>query len=237
MWTAAILELELPFQRALLRGTRWQPPSPTHTALLLHGGGTSAADGFRELRTSLYDSNIATVAFDFVGHGCTGGSQLGTTLDERVQQVVQMVKAQGLKPETLALVGFSMGAYVAVKAAVEIGVSSLCLAIPAAYAAEAYRIPFGPEFTKILRAPRSWADSDAFGLVRGYAGHLLVVSAEEDRIVPAEIPEMYVTSGSNCASSRHHVVARSGHNLSEHYKREPRAREAVYAEIASLCGR
>lgn len=235
MRTAAILEFEVPFQRALLRGNRWQPPSTAHTAVLLHGGGTSAADGFQELRTFLYARNIATVAFDFVGHGRTGGSQLGTTLDERVQQVASVVKSHGLEPATLALIGFSMGAYVAVKAAVEIGVPRLCLAIPAAYAGQAYKAPFGPQFTQILRAPRSWAHSDAFAFIRGYSGHLLVVSAEEDKTVPSEIPEMYVAGGGNCASTLHHIVRRSGHNLSEHYEREPQAREAAYAEIASLC--
>jgi pimeloyl-ACP methyl ester carboxylesterase len=130
-----------------------------------------------------------------------------------------------------------MGAYVAVKASVAVGVPRLCLAIPAAYAAQAYKTPFGPEFSKILRTPRSWANSDAFELVRDYSGHLLVVSAEEDRIVPAEIPQRYAASRTNRASTVHHVIKGSGHNLSEHYEREPEARMAAYTEIASLCQR
>lgn len=232
-----IFEFEVPFQRTVLLGNRWTPQGATRKALLLHGGGTSAADGFLELRTFLYAQNIETLAFDCVGHGRTGGPLLGTTLHERVQQVNAVIKSQRIKPSTLAIVGFSMGAYVAVKAAVEIGVRRLCLAIPAAYSTQAYKVPFGPEFSQILRTPRSWANSDAFDLTRDYTGHLLVVSAEEDRIVPAEIPQRYASARDKLASTVHHVVKGSGHNLSEHYEREPQARMAAYTEIASLCQR
>jgi hypothetical protein len=128
-----------------------------------------------------------------------------------------------------------MGAYIAVKVAVELQVPRLCLAIPAAYSMQAYRVPFGPKFSEILRAPRSWAESDAFDLVLGYTGHLLVVSAEEDKVVPPEIPQRYASGSVNRLSTAHHIVRRSGHSLSEHYEREPNARTAVYTEVASLC--
>jgi pimeloyl-ACP methyl ester carboxylesterase len=237
MCTAPILDFEVPFQRSVISGSRWSPPAAKRTALLLHGGGTSAADGFLELRAFLYAQDIGTLAFDCVGHGRTGGQQLGTTLQERVQQVHAVIKSQCLDPRTLTLVGFSMGAYVAVKVAVEGDIPRLCLAIPAAYATQAYAVPFGPGFSQILRAPRSWANSDAFDLTRDYTGHLLVVSAADDKVVPAEIPQRYAAAGAKRASTVHHIVAGSGHKLSEHYAREPQARTAAYLEIAALCQR
>ncbi|HLL10483.1 MAG TPA: alpha/beta fold hydrolase [Rubrivivax sp.] len=237
MQVSTSIEFEVPFQGQCLRGDRWVLPGAVRTALLLHGGGSSAADGFQALRRYLHDRETATVAFDFVGHGRTGGSQLGTTLQQRVQQVLAVVNSQRLEPEALVLIGFSMGAYVAAKAAVQIGARGLCLAIPAAYDAQAYGAPFGPEFTRILRSPGSWARSDAFGLVGRYAGHLLVLSAEDDQVVPAEIPLMYAAHAKHCASSSHYVVTGSRHNLSEHYEKRPAARDAAYAEIASLCQR
>jgi pimeloyl-ACP methyl ester carboxylesterase len=237
MLTAGSLEFEVPFQRTVLLGNRRTPHGATRSAILLHGGGTSAADGFEELRTFLHAQGVETLAFDCVGHGRTGGQQLGTTLHERVQQVHAVITSQNLEPSVLTLIGFSMGAYVAVKAAAEIGVPRLCLAIPAAYTAQAYKTPFGPEFSQILRTPRSWETSDAFDLIRNYTGHLLVVSAEEDRIVPAEIPQRYATTRTNRRSTVHHVIKGSGHNLSEHYERDPQARMAAYTEIASLCQR
>jgi hypothetical protein len=235
MLSGELVDFEVPFQGTLLRGTQCTPPGATHTALVLHGGGTSAADGFGELRRFLFARDIATLAFDAVGHGRTGGAQLGTTLEERVQQVITVVHAQGLAPEALALVGFSMGAYVAVKAAAQLGVPRLCLAIPAAYATQAYQVPFGPEFSQILRTPDSWVASDAFDLVADYTGQLLVLSAEEDSVVPSEIPHTYLTCASKSASRQHHIIRRAGHKLSEHYAREPQAREDAYTAIAALC--
>ena len=237
MLTPGNLEFEVPFQRTALLGNRRTPRGASRSAIVLHGGGTSAADRFEELRTFLHAQGIETLAFDCVGHGHTGGPQLGTTLHERVQQVHAVIKSQSLEPSALTIIGFSMGAYVAVKAAVEVGVPRLCLAVPAAYAARAYKVPFGPEFSQILRTPRSWETSDAFDLVHNYTGHLLVISAEEDKVVPAEIPQRYASAGAGRPSTVHHVVKGSGHKLNEHYEREPRARMATYTEIASLCQR
>ena len=235
MLSGETVDFEVPFQGTLLRGSRYTPSGATQTALVLHGGGTSAAEGFGELRLFLHARNIATLVFDAVGHGRTGGAQLGTTLEERVQQVITVVQSQGLAPDALALVGFSMGAYVAVKAAAQLGVPRLCLAIPAAYATQAYQVPFGPQFSQILRTPDSWVNSDAFDLVADYTGHLLVLSAEEDSVVPSEIPHTYLTCAKRSASRQHHIIRRAGHQLSEHYAREPQAREDAYAAIAALC--
>jgi len=237
MLSQDVIDFAVPFQGTLLHGTQWTPPGATHTALVLHGGGTSAAQGFGELRRFLHARQIGTLAFDAVGHGRTGGAQLGTTLQQRVQQVVAVVQAQGLAPASLALVGFSMGAYVAVKAAAQLGVPRLCLAIPAAYATQAFEVPFGPQFSQILRTPGSWVQSDAFDLVADYPGHLLVLSAEEDRVVPPEIPHTYLTRANNSASRQHHIIQRAGHKLNEHYAREPQAQKAAYSAIAALCQR
>jgi uncharacterized protein len=237
MLAVSNLEFEVPFQHSMLLGSRQTPQGATRSALILHGGGSSAAEGFEDLRTFLHAQRIETLAFDFVGHGRTGGQQLGTNLRERVQQVCAVIRSQSLEPSMLSLIGFSMGAYVAVKAAAEVGVQRLCLAIPAAYAAEAYQVPFGPEFSQILRAPRSWESSDAFDLLANFTGHLLVISAEEDAIVPAEITQRYADIGAGRRSTVHHVVKGAGHTLRAHYEREPQARVAAYTEIAALCQR
>jgi len=237
MLSQALVQFDVPFQTTLLRGSRCTPPAATQTAVVLHGGGTSTADGLAELRDFLHARQIATLAFDAVGHGRTGGAQLGTTLAQRVQQVVAVVQSQGMRPDSVALLGFSMGAYVAAKAATQLGVARLCLAIPAAYATRAYEVPFGPQFSQILRTPGSWRQSDAFDLVADFQGHLLVVSAEEDQVVPQEIPHTYVKRAAQSASRQHHIIARAGHKLSEHYAREPQARQDVYRLMADLCER
>lgn len=226
---------EQPFGAHNLRGDVWRPARVRGTLIVLHGGGTSAAAGFDALRHHLAGQQVASVAFDAVGHGRTGGPQLGTTLRDRVDQVEAVVAGLGLAPEGLALAGFSMGAYVAVHAAERLGLRRLVLAIPAAYAPEAFDQPFGPAFSAVLRRPRSWAASDAFVRIARYPGHLLVLSAEHDAVVPAEIPARYVGEAVQACSRHHHVVPGAGHDLSRHYDQHPEARHPAYAAIAALC--
>jgi pimeloyl-ACP methyl ester carboxylesterase len=229
------VEFSVPFGRHRLAGDRLTPPTTVGTALILHGAGQSKAAGFAELRAYLAARHIETLVFDCIGHGKTGGAQLGTTLSERVDQLAAVAQELGTRPFTL--MGFSMGAYVAMKAATALGASGLCLAIPAAYAAQAYDVPFGPRFSAVLRAPRSWEHSDAFDLVSTYTGDLLVVSAEHDQAIPHEIPQTYVKRAASARTVRHHTVARAGHDLSAHYAAAPEARALAYEEIAALCAR
>lgn len=227
----------IPFGEHLLRGDVLAAPQGRSTVLLLHGGGSSTGEGFAALRAFLHVRQVDTVAFDFVGHGRTGGAQLGSTLAQRVAQVLAVVQALALDAARLTLAGFSMGAHVAACAAERLAPAGLCLAIPAAYASEAFEQPFGPAFSMVLRRPRSWAGSDAFEQVAQFAGHLLVLSAEDDAVVPAEIPHTYHARAVQARSREHHVVAGSGHDLSTHYAAHPAARDQAYEAVAHLCDR
>ena len=225
----------LPFGEHTLIGDCFTPLQLRGTALLLHGAGSSTAEGFADLRSFLNDQGIGSAAFDCIGHGRTGGLQLGTSLAQRVAQVEAVAQSLGRGSSELTVIGFSMGAYVAVQVAAAVGANGLGLAVPAAYAPDAFNLPFGPAFTAVLRRPGSWSESNAFDRISQYTGHLLVLSAERDQIVPGEIPHRYVSSARQARSTRHHVVARAGHSLSKHYDAEPAAREAVHQEIAALC--
>ncbi len=229
------IEFSLSFQSTPLQGNHWQHPDSRATALVLHGGGSSSAAGFGELRDFLYQRQISSIAFDHFGHGKSGGSQLGSTLAQRVAQVGAVIEQLALRSEQLSLIGFSMGAYVAALAAQAHAIPRLGLAIPAAYASAAYHVPFGPDFSQILRTPRSWENSDAFDIIAGYRGHLLVVSAEQDAVVPAEIPARYHQQAGRSASRHHHQIAGAGHNLSLHFAELPQARIDAYEKIVALC--
>jgi pimeloyl-ACP methyl ester carboxylesterase len=229
--------VEVPFLQHVLQGDRQTPSGATRSALIIHGGGSSCAARFQGLRDFLHGQGVETLAFDCVGHGRTGGPLLGTTLHQRVQQVQAVLGAQKMVRSALTLVGFSMGAYVVAKVAVAMGVQRLCLAVPAAYATQAYDVPFGPAFSQILRTPGSWETSDAFDVVRGFTGHLLVVSAERDSVIPSAIPLRYATARGPSSATVHLVVKDAGHQLIPHFAEAPDAQRAVYAQVAALCNR
>lgn len=229
------VDFSVPFGGHRLVGERLGVGCTNGTALILHGGGTSSAQGFTPLREHLAQQGIGSVVFDCIGHGRTGGAQLGTTLADRVAQAQVVIMDQRLDPRELMVAGFSMGAYVAVKLCELLPIGSLCLAIPAAYSTQALHAPFGPAFSAVIREPRSWAGSDAFDIVARYPGQLLVLSAQRDGVVPSEIPERLFDAAVLTSSRQHHVVSDAGHDLSAHYDIHPAARSMAYGAIAALC--
>ena len=136
------VEFRLAYGSHTLVGDRLSPARVDACALILHGGGTSTGEGFQALRSFLHDRHIESISFDFVGHGRTGGSQQGTTLQQRVEQVRRVAQALEMDAACMTLLGFSMGAYVAALAQAPLQVLRLGLAIPAAYTPAAFDVPF-----------------------------------------------------------------------------------------------
>lgn len=235
MTSTRTAEFSTLFQDTAIVGDRQTPAETSVTAMLLHGAGASSSAGFVKLRAHLEGRGIETVAFDFAGHGRSMGQQLGTTLSDRVNLASSVVNTLGLDSRNLAIVGFSMGAYVALKVTLEIGARRLCLAVPAAYTPQAFSVPFGPMFTQLLRSPGSWHNSDAFDLMQAYSGHLLVLSSLNDQTIPHQIPQRYFSEAQQCLSRKHLVFSNSGHKLNDYFEVDTLARDAAYDEIATLC--
>jgi pimeloyl-ACP methyl ester carboxylesterase len=73
-------------------------------------------------------------------------------------------------------------------------VDALVLIVPGVYTPAAYEVPFGPDFSAVIRRERSWADSDAWDILSRFEGRLLVIHAEHDAVIPLEIPERLVAA-------------------------------------------
>ena len=201
--------IHLPFDSHTLVGDVTGAPCNT---LLLHGAGRSNRHRFTRLRTALANHQVHTAAFDFLGHGQTGGQLLGSSLAQRTAQAQAMVRA-ACSPETtpITLIGVSMGGYTAVRLTQTFAVSHLVLLVPAAYAPEAYELPFGPAFSACIRRPRSWQDSHAFERLGQFTGKLLIIAAEADQVIPTGVIQGLYRSAINAQSREVHVVPGSGH--------------------------
>jgi pimeloyl-ACP methyl ester carboxylesterase len=141
---------------------------------------------FSPLRQALFSRGVSTCTFDFIGCGDSGGDLGQTSLDSRCEQAGMVIDDQGLK-SPLALLGASMGAYTAIKLLKQYDVAHLILIVPAVYTPRAADVPFGQAFSRIIREERSWAESDAWGILAEYTGNLLIVAAEIDAVIPQEI--------------------------------------------------
>lgn len=230
-------EFGVPFEGLRLHAEHWSGAPGPPEALILHGGGTSTCKGLTPLREYLLARGIGSLALDFVGHGRTGGALIGSSLASRLAQVEAVLHAHPLPARRSAVIGFSMGGHIAALTAARLGFSGCGLVIPAAYAAEAAKLAFGPAFQTTLRRASSWQDSDAFAAIAGYRGHLQIISAEHDAVVPAAIPARYEREALEAASVHHHVVQGSAHDLSIHFEEKPAARDIAYGLLAQMISR
>jgi hypothetical protein len=149
------------------------------------------------------------VSFDFIGHGETGGALVGSSLQERTAQAAAVIRHRGCEP--LTLIGASMGAYTAIKLMETFSVDNLILLVPAVYAPQAYETPFGPAFSAVIRVPGSWQDSDAFRILDGFKGNLLVIAAEADAVIPTAVIQKIQASARQAETNRLHIVPESRH--------------------------
>lgn len=179
--------------------------------LLIHGAGQSERGRSATLRSALLRRGIGSTAFDCVGHGQTGGLLRESSLASRTRQAAAVADARhGAAP--LALVGTSMGAYNAIKLLETRRVDSLVLVVPGVYTPAAYDLPFDAGFSAVIRAPRSWAATDAWDILGQFTGRLLVIAAQNDAVIPSEIPARLVDAAGQASWRKLHVVAGAQHN-------------------------
>lgn len=226
----AIESLELQFENKRIHVKRCLCPSAEQTVLILHGAGDSSSRGFVPFHEYLHSNRYSSVSFDFIGHGKSEGSKEGSSLRYRTEQILFVVQSLKLLNK-LSIIGFSMGAYNALKVSTVLDVPRLALAIPAVYADEAERLPFGPDFTTCIRKKRSWARSTCFKEIKKFRGKLLIISAEKDAVIPNEIPCRLLESSTSSQSAEHFRVMKSGHDLAEHFVRFPNARAMMLSSI------
>jgi pimeloyl-ACP methyl ester carboxylesterase len=200
------------YERSLLKGDSCFAQSSLNV-LCLHGAGQSNRLRFAGLRSALQHRGFGSASFDFIGHGETGGVVENSSLASRTAQANAVIRSRGLYQRPLTVVGSSMGAYAAIKLTQLQNINSLVLVVPGVYTPNAYSVPFGTEFSSIIRQHQSWRDTDAWMHMAEFRGSLLVVAAENDQVVPFEIPQRLMTCASACSWKKLHVVKDAGHNV------------------------
>ena len=178
--------------------------------LVLHGAGNSNRGRFKKLRDALLGKGISTVAFDFVGHGDTGGQLKSSSLKSRTRQTCRVVDSLNLQ-QPLAVIAASMSAYTAVKLLERYDIRCLVLLVPAMYTARAYSIPFNQGFTGLIRQPQSWLTSDAWQILAEFSGRLLIVAAENDQVIPRDVIDRIYNAAVNAAERKLYIAPNTSH--------------------------
>jgi len=223
----------IPFGEHTLVGDLLSNDSEAQT-LVLHGAGEHGRLRTRFIREWFFRHGISSCAFDFIGHGETGGDIKQTSLYERTRQACAIVDRQNIR-RPLRIVATSMGAYTAVKLVEPYPVETLVLIVPAMYSESAYRYAFGGGFTEIIRKSESWLESDAWRILSGYTGRLFVVAAEKDPVIPDGVIRNIYAAARNAKERVLYTVANAPHFAFTYLRKEnPSVLAALMTQIVDM---
>lgn len=206
----SITDFDVPFEGHTLKADHYLGRD-SNRILYLHGAGGSTRRGHHLVRAALQQCGLGSVCFDAIGHGETGGTLAQSSVSSRTRQAQAVLAASPLSGP-LVVVGASMGAYNAIRLTEQHKVDALVLIVPGVYTPSAYGVPFGPEFSAVIRRERSWVDSDAWDILSRFEGRLLVIHAEHDAVIPLEISDRLFGAATRAASRQLHIVQGAEHN-------------------------
>lgn len=163
------------------------------TILFLHGMSQSAdRNSFHLLRQSLlHHYDVSSCAFDYVGHGGTGGEWEGDSLQRRTEQTLDVIDAC-FDCQALTIVAVGVSAYVALKLLSLAPVENLILIRPLVPFPELYKLSFRNLLAEqALCLPRSLESTDIFEPLQSFEGGMGLVVAEQDERVPQSLVKQW----------------------------------------------
>jgi uncharacterized protein len=158
------------------------------------GGKTLGASRFIELQERLFDKNIGSVSINFAGVEGSIGSVESDTLENRINVTIKIIDwvKSNFTFEVLSLYGVSMGGYIILGVQEKENCNGkIIIHAPAAYAKESLKVNFNEQFTKILRTPDSWKNSESFDWLKNTDNQVLLITHSEDEVIPKEILDTY----------------------------------------------
>lgn len=216
----------------VLRGDQTLIDSMQSSVLFLHGAGQSTRLLFDPIRCALFAHQIPSIAFDFIGHGETRGCLRSSSLLQRFKQSCQIIESLNIT-QPLSIIASSMSGYIAIKLLEKYQIENLILIVPAIYHAASFSVPFNQGFSDMIRQHQSWLQSDAWQLLQHYRNNLLLVSAENDEVVPLEIIQKIYYSASH-AHKKWHIVSQSPHKILAFLAQHPKELQAVNNSILDV---
>lgn len=161
--------------------------------LFLHGQSqTEDRNVFLLLRQILFDQyKISSCAFDFVGHGTTGGKWSESCLSSRTEQASNIINAC-FDSQSLIVVASDMGTYTALKLVERFPIDGLVLINPTVYALEVYRSTLNSLGENNVRFADHWDKTDAWSIIARFTGSLSIVETnKDDPLCPGTMSRLY----------------------------------------------
>lgn len=199
----------------------------------MHGAGVANQKLVRPLADELAKQHIPSLTFDFSGHGASSANTQ-STLKKRVSEASHLYETISDSCDTV--IAFSMSGYVALHLVKKYPIRHLILFAPALYDVGAYDVPFGPRFSEVIRAHKSWRRSDVSQLLSNYAGTLDVIIGEHDQVIPQEVVSMIYSAAHLSTDRRIHTLLGVEHRIARTMMKNAVLRLAIADMVANAIG-
>jgi esterase/lipase len=207
------------------------------SVISFHGFGlTATRTRIRYMLDYLAAHGVSSACFDFSGNGDSTGRLEESTLNIRKEEASAAAKFLGRPEGSLAIIGTSMGAYLAALLSPVLRPRSLILVCPAAYPEEAMGLKLTEDFPKLARRrPHAYAESPAFEAIRDFDGRLLIIAAGHDAdVAPEEVINLYVESARSAKSKKVIRLEESGHKVHPWLQEHDEERANVLKEVLNV---
>jgi len=207
----------------------------TPSVLFLHGGGiTSSRKNFIQVRKALFYKGLSSISFDFSGHGDSSSNEVGS-LSKRFHEASSWLPLLN-KNKNFCILGYSMAAEIAIRltASIENRFIHLILVVGALYSKDSFSVPFGNDFSSIIRVQDSWKKSESLKIIENFKGNLTVISAEHDEVIPRELHRMIIERAKYCKSVKHIIIPGIGHKISEECRKDKIFESKVISMLLNL---
>ncbi len=209
-------------------------------AIFFHGM-TSSEKNYIPIAERLAAHGIVGLTLSIRGHGNSEGDFNTLTVHDAVNDGLSTYdffsRYDFIDKKRIGLCGASVGAAIASLISAERAVRSLVLRVPATYTEEMMGMTYTQITMKegrIFQQISNISDTPALRAVKKFFGYLLVITSENDTIIPVAIPTSYLLSAE--ATKRKETVEIKGatHNLTEESWRDEFIKETVQWFVKTL---
>lgn len=217
-----VSHLDIPVLGSSLVGQLVEPRTGVPGVLFIHGwAGSQERD--KERATALAQLGFVCLTFDMRGHGDNAEDLHTVTREDNLHDVCaaydMLVRQPHVDPQSIAIIGSSYGAYLAVLASARRPVRWLAMRVPALYRDEDWAVPKFDLDRQKLTAYRqriiSYEDNVAIEQCRSFNGDVLIVESEKDEIVPHPVIASYLASLIAARSVTYRVITGADHALTD----------------------
>ena len=205
----------------------------TPSVMFLHGGGASDKDSSAYLSPVFHQLGKSVIRFDFSGQGGSSGSLKESSLQKRNAEAKAVLDYFGIR-DPLTVVGSSMGGYIASTLVRDCSVDSLILFCPAAYTAKAWDAGFSSGFTELIRAEKSFLETDIPEILEQFKGRSLFIIGSADDVIPREVVDIYTRSLGHSIKQETLIIEGCPHQIHLRIQGDPELQKLIEEKILSL---